>query len=141
MKSRSGIFKRFKGFRVQGFKNRGSRIENGACLPPRSGRQGWRRNAIFYLRSSILALLISLSFDLSSASAQEPFYKGKTIRIVVGLSAGGGYDRAARLISRHLGKYIPGNPDMIVQNMAGAGAVIAATHLYRGGETAGVTPP
>src|SRR3989304_8387968 len=131
MKSRSGIFKRFKGFRVQGFKNRGSRIENG----------GWRRNAIFYLRSSILALLISLSFDLSSASAQEPFYKGKTIRIVVGLSAGGGYDRAARIISRHLGKYIPGNPDMIVQNMAGAGAVIAATHLYRGGETAGVTPP
>ena len=139
MKSRSGIFKRFKGFRVQGFKNRGSRIENGACLPPRSGRQGWRRNAIFYLRSSILALLISLSFDLSSASAQEPFYKGKTIRIVVGLSAGGGYDRAARLISRYMGKYIPGNPDMIVQNMPGAGAVIATNYVFGVAKPDGLT--
>src|SRR3990167_6513370 len=129
MKSRSGIFKRFKGFRIQGFKNRGSRIENG----------GWRRNAIFYLRSSILALLISLSFDLSSASAQEPFYKGKTIRIVVGLSAGGGYDRAARLISRYMGKYIPGNPDMIVQNMPGAGAVIATNYVFGVAKPDGLT--
>lgn len=129
MKSRSGIFKRFKGFRVQGFKNRGSRIEN----------RGWRRNAIFYLRSSILALLIPLSFDLSSASAQEPFYKGKTIRIIVGLSAGGGYDRAARIISRHLGKYIPGNPDIIVQNMAGAGSVIAANYVYGVAKPDGLT--
>lgn len=80
-----------------------------------------------------LFIPLSLYFNLStvtSASAQEPFYKGKTIRIVVGLSAGGGYDRAARIISRHLGKYIPGNPEVIVQNMPGAGSVIAANYVY-----------
>jgi tripartite-type tricarboxylate transporter receptor subunit TctC len=82
--------------------------------------------------------LIPLSFDLS-AFAQEPFYKGKTIRIVVGLSAGGGYDRAARLISRYMGKYIPGNPDIIVQNMPGAGAVIATNYVFGVAKPDGLT--
>jgi len=69
----------------------------------------------------------------------EPFYRGKTIRIVVGLSAGGGYDRAARILSRHMGKYIPGNPDMIVQNMPGAGSVIAANYVYGVAKPDGLT--
>src|SRR3989338_673303 len=81
-----------------------------------------------------LSLLLSLVWNLASTpnlqAQAEPFYKGKTIRIVVGLSAVGGYDRAARLISRYIGKYIPGNPDMIVQNMPGAGAVIATNYVF-----------
>jgi tripartite-type tricarboxylate transporter receptor subunit TctC len=60
--------------------------------------------------------------------SQEPFYKGATIRIVVGASPGGGFDTYSRVIARHLGKHIPGNPSVIVQNMPGAGTLIAAKH-------------
>lgn len=58
------------------------------------------------------------------------FYSGKTVRIVVGFSAGGGYDQYSRVIARHLSKYIPGNPAVIVDNMAGAGSIIAANHTF-----------
>jgi tripartite-type tricarboxylate transporter receptor subunit TctC len=71
--------------------------------------------------------------------AQEPFFKGKQIRIVVGLSSGGGYDRAARLIARHMGKYIPGNPDLVVQNMPGAGSVTAANYVWGVAKPDGLT--
>jgi len=62
--------------------------------------------------------------------AVADFYRGKTVRIIVGFSAGGGYDAYSRVIGRHLGKYIPGNPAIIVDNMAGAGSIIAANHVY-----------
>lgn len=62
--------------------------------------------------------------------AVAEFYRGKTVRIVVGFSAGGGYDQYSRLIGRHLSKYIPGNPAVIVDNMPGVGSIIAANHLY-----------
>jgi tripartite-type tricarboxylate transporter receptor subunit TctC len=58
------------------------------------------------------------------------FYRGKTVRIVVGFSAGGGYDQYSRVIARHLSKYIPGNPAVIVDNMPGVGSIIAANHLF-----------
>jgi len=58
------------------------------------------------------------------------FYRGKTLRIVVGFSAGGGYDQYSRLIARHLAKFIPGNPNVLVDNMAGAGSIIAANHTF-----------
>ena len=61
----------------------------------------------------------------ATASAQE-FYKGKTIVLIVGTAAGGGFDTYSRMIARHLGKYLPGNPNTIVQNMPGAGQLIAA---------------
>ena len=61
----------------------------------------------------------------------EPFYKGKTIRIVVGSTAGGFYDRWARLFARYMGKHIPGQPEIIVQIMAGAGSVIATNHVTK----------
>jgi tripartite-type tricarboxylate transporter receptor subunit TctC len=67
------------------------------------------------------------------ASAQETpaqFYKGKQITVIVGSSAGGGYDIYARLLSRHMPKHIPGNPAMVVTNMAGAGSNAAAAHLF-----------
>ena len=58
------------------------------------------------------------------------FYKGRQINVIVGSSAGGGYDIYARLLSRHMPKYIPGNPAMVVSNMAGAGSNAAAAHIY-----------
>jgi tripartite-type tricarboxylate transporter receptor subunit TctC len=62
--------------------------------------------------------------------AVADFYRGKTVRIIVGFSAGGGYDQYSRVIARHLSKHIPGNPAVIVENMAGAGSIIAANHTY-----------
>jgi tripartite-type tricarboxylate transporter receptor subunit TctC len=68
----------------------------------------------------------------SGASAQsvEEFYKGKTFTIVVGSDVGGGYDTNARLLSRHIGRFIPGNPTVIVQNRPGAGSITAANYIY-----------
>jgi tripartite-type tricarboxylate transporter receptor subunit TctC len=74
-----------------------------------------------------------------SAAAQEAFYKGKTIRLVVGLAPGGGYDLYSRVIGRHMGKHIPGNPTIVVENMAGAGSVIAANHMYKAAKPDGLT--
>ncbi len=84
----------------------------------------------------VLALSIGLA---SSASAQEPFYKGKTIRIIVGVSPGGGYDTYSRFIARHMSKHIPGNPTIIVENMPGAASLIAANHLYKVAKPDGLT--
>ena len=64
------------------------------------------------------------------AAADRDFYQGKTIQVVVGFDAGGGYDAYARLMARHLSRHIPGNPTVIVQNMPGAGTRIAANYLY-----------
>ena len=62
-------------------------------------------------------------------SAQDSFYKGKTVTIVVGYSAGGGYDQYARLMARHLGNHIPRNPTVIVQNMPGAASMTSVRYL------------
>jgi tripartite-type tricarboxylate transporter receptor subunit TctC len=67
---------------------------------------------------------------LQSASAQENFFAGKTIRIIVGTGSGGGYDGAARLTARYLGKYISGNPSFVVENMPGASGIKATNFLY-----------
>jgi tripartite-type tricarboxylate transporter receptor subunit TctC len=71
--------------------------------------------------------------------AQAPFYEGKTIRIVVGLPAGDAYDLYARMLAAHMGKYIPGNPNIIVQNMPGASTMITANHVYNIGKPDGLT--
>ncbi|PYM91854.1 MAG: hypothetical protein DME08_21610 [Candidatus Rokuibacteriota bacterium] len=73
----------------------------------------------------VVAVAVLASAGVDFARAQS-FYEGKTVRINVGFAAGGGYDTYARLISRHLGKHIPGNPTLIVDNMPGAGSLIAA---------------
>lgn len=66
---------------------------------------------------------------LTTAGANE-FYKGKTIRFVVGLAPSGGYDLSARMIGPHMGKYIPGNPAIVIENMTGAVSLIAANYTY-----------
>ena len=78
----------------------------------------------------LLSLQPFISFTLKPVFAQTPFYQGKQIRFIVGYLAGDMHDLGARAYSRHMGKYIPGNPDFIVQNMPGAGSMIAANHIY-----------
>src|SRR5688500_1166673 len=80
----------------------------------------------------IAAFLVSLALAAfpAKADAVSDFYKGKTVTVIVGYGTGGGYDVFARLLARHLGKYIPGNPSVIVQNMPGAGSMRAVNALY-----------
>ena len=78
----------------------------------------------------ILLLIFCLFGHSGELYAQSPFYQGKTIRLVIGSSAGGGYDQWARLAARYLGKHIPGNPEVVPQNMPGAGGVVAANYVY-----------
>ena len=87
----------------------------------------------------ILAIVIGFLAGVGAASAQEPYYKGKTIRIIVGFSAGGGYDTYSRLLARHMTKQIPGNPTIAVENMPGAGSLISANHLYKVAKPDGLT--
>jgi tripartite-type tricarboxylate transporter receptor subunit TctC len=78
-----------------------------------------------------LAVVASLS-PASSATAQSvaEFYSGRQISLTVGSTPGGGYDTQARLVARHLGKHIPGNPTIVVQNMPAAGSLAATNHMY-----------
>jgi tripartite-type tricarboxylate transporter receptor subunit TctC len=93
-----------------------------------------------FRRIACLGLLLALGLVFAgSVSAQESFFKGKTIRIIVGFSAGGGYDTYARTIARHMGRHIPGNPVIVVENMAGAGSLISANHLYKAARPDGLT--
>ncbi len=71
--------------------------------------------------------------------AAETFYRGKTVRIIVGYDPGGGFDQIARLIQRHLSRLLPGNPTVIVENMPGAGSRVAANYLYRTAAPDGLT--
>jgi tripartite-type tricarboxylate transporter receptor subunit TctC len=75
----------------------------------------------------------------SKLAVSDDFYKGKTIRFIVGFSAGGGYDSYTRTVARHIGKHIPGNPATVVENMEGAGSILAANHMYHKVEPDGLT--
>jgi tripartite-type tricarboxylate transporter receptor subunit TctC len=66
----------------------------------------------------------------AQAATPAEFYKGRTISVIIGYSAGGGYDLYARVLSQHMGKHIPGNPNVIPQNMPGAGSIKAANYVY-----------
>jgi len=88
----------------------------------------------------LTALGIAASlFSISPQASAQDFYKGKTIRIVVGGSAGGGYDTYSRTLARHWGKHIPGNPSFVVDNMPGAGSIISANHVYKVSKPDGLT--
>jgi len=84
-------------------------------------------------------VILSLFLIAAPASAQDGFYRGKTVRIIVGASAGGGYDTYSRTIARHIGKHIPGNPTFVVENMPGAGFLISANYMYKVAKPDGLT--
>jgi tripartite-type tricarboxylate transporter receptor subunit TctC len=91
-------------------------------------RRAFHRMLVFFL---FVTLQLFILLNVSSVHAQsESFYKGKQIRIVTGATAGGFYDRWARLLARTMPKYIPGQPDIIVQNMPGGGSLVAANYVY-----------
>lgn len=89
--------------------------------------------------SSLMVTIAWIILVSQISFAAAPVYEGKTIRIIVGYSAGGGYDSLARMLSRHMGKYIPGHPTIIVENMTGAGSLLAANHIYRLAKPDGLT--
>jgi tripartite-type tricarboxylate transporter receptor subunit TctC len=91
------------------------------------------------LFSAITAGLLCVPFLSAALFAQEPFYKGKTIRMVVATSAGGGFDAYSRTIARYMGKHVPGQPSIVVENMPGAGHMIGANHVYRLAKADGLT--
>ena len=93
----------------------------------------------FSIVSLVLTGTLLFAWACEPAFAQEPFYKGKTVRIIVGFAAGGGFDAYARSLSRHMGKHIPGSPTLIVENMTGAGSLVAANYLYKVAKPDGLT--
>lgn len=82
------------------------------------------------MRTRFWLLAISCWFSLHGLLRADDFYKGKTVRIIVGGSAGGGFDTYSRVMARHMGKHIPGHPAILVENMTGAGTLIAAKYLH-----------
>jgi tripartite-type tricarboxylate transporter receptor subunit TctC len=91
------------------------------------------------MKRVLCALAVFTLLSVSRGDAQDSFYKGKTITILAGTGAGNVYDIFARMFARHMSKHIPGNPDIIVQNMAGAASMIAANHLYNVSKPDGLT--
>ena len=80
-----------------------------------------------WLLPATIAALVLLAIPRAPA---DEFYKGKTLTFVVGFSAGGGFDTYTRLIARHFGKHVPGNPTVVVENRTGAGSLIAANYIF-----------
>src|SRR5581483_5849002 len=77
----------------------------------------------------IIALVL-VGASAAQAATPAQFYKGRTIPVIIGYSAGGGYDLYARVLAEHMGRHIPGNPTLIPQNMPGAGSIRAALYLF-----------
>jgi tripartite-type tricarboxylate transporter receptor subunit TctC len=91
------------------------------------------------LAAAVLILLGIFIFADARVNAQTTFYDGKAIRMIVGFTPGGGYDAYTRTIGRHMGKHIPGNPAIIVENMPGAGSMISANYVFKAAKPDGLT--
>lgn len=83
-----------------------------------------------FLAASVAGMIATLPLAARAQSGAE-FYRGKTVTLLIGSAPGGGYDAMGRAVSRHIGKHIPGNPTVIVQNMSGAGGIIPTNHLFK----------
>src|SRR3984893_12633238 len=77
-----------------------------------------------------LAVILAAVASPAHADSAEDFYKGRTITVLVGYSPGGSYDSAGRVLARYMGRYIPGNPSLVPQNMPGAGTLNLVNYLY-----------
>src|SRR6266508_448172 len=87
----------------------------------------------------IVALTLAFIDASADVTRADNFYNGKTIRFIVGYAPGGGYDTYTRAIARHIGKRIPGNPSAVVENMEGAGSLLAANYMFNKAEPDGLT--
>src|SRR5262245_28734892 len=99
-----------------------------------SGYLAWRQHMRLPLLNRppcwLLATGIVLSTTPALAQSAADFYRGKTVTMIVSSASGGGYDTLSRVLAAHLSRHIPGNPQVIVRNMAGAGGIVATNHLY-----------
>jgi tripartite-type tricarboxylate transporter receptor subunit TctC len=89
-----------------------------------------RRVSMCAMWASAAALAATLATQAARSAGVEDFYRGKTVFLLIGYSVGGGYDAYGRLVARHFGKHLPGNPNVVPQNMSGAGSLKAANYLY-----------
>ena len=97
---------------------------------------------MIFMKKTLCCVSLMFGFVLLSKAthaASDEFFKGKAIRLVVGNSVGGAQDDWARFVAQYMGKQIPGNPDIVVQNMPGAGTVIAANYIYNVAKPDGLT--
>ncbi len=95
----------------------------------------WRRSVAAFALGVSVTCLASHTFAQSAAD----FYKGKTLTLIVSSTPGGGYDTITRIVSQHLAKHMPGSPHIVVQNMPGAGGVVAANTMYAVTERTGLS--
>jgi tripartite-type tricarboxylate transporter receptor subunit TctC len=91
------------------------------------------------MKTVVIFMLGFVLAGILPAHAAQPFYDGKTLTIIVGYPPGGGYAAYAQVLSKYLGKHIPGNPTVIVQHMPGGGSIVAANHLYNRAKPDGLT--
>ena len=91
------------------------------------------------MMTRIMLAMAAFWLVVPSSVYADDFYKGKTVRVIVGGSAGGGFDTYSRVMARHMGKHIPGNPALLVENMTGAGTLIAAKYLHSNAKPDGLT--
>jgi tripartite-type tricarboxylate transporter receptor subunit TctC len=94
---------------------------------------------VFYPTAVLLVAMLTLAGPVQAQNATAEFYRGKQIRIIVASAPGGGFDLYARYLARHLGKHVPGQPGVIVQNMPGAGGLAASNHLHTRADKDGLT--
>src|SRR5687767_12985350 len=90
--------------------------------------QRWEVAMVVRLALGFLTVLLGTS--IGTAQPVADFYRGKTIQLLIGFTAGGNYDYSGRLLARHIGRHIPGNPNVVPQNMPGAGSLRLANVLY-----------
>ena len=95
------------------------------------------RTTFFYFLLAALCVALTATFPMTLRA--DDFYKGKSIRFIVGYAPGGGYDTYTRAIARHIGKFIPGNPATVVENMEGAGSLLAANYMFNKADADGLT--
>jgi Tripartite tricarboxylate transporter family receptor len=98
-------------------------------LPPMNPLSLQARAAVRFGQQFLLLFVLMVAAIPALAAEPPVSYRGKTVRIIVGAAAGGGFDAYARLLGAHLGRELPGTPSVIVQNMAGAGSLVAANHI------------
>lgn len=96
-------------------------------------------NFCYRLLLACVVFVLCFVFAVLELTAQAEFYKGKTVSIMVAYPAGGAYDTYSRILARHIGKHIPGNPTIIVENKTGAGGIVAVNFLYNRTKPDGLT--
>jgi tripartite-type tricarboxylate transporter receptor subunit TctC len=102
-------------------------------------RRNWEPPSVILKTVAVITLFFAQLIAGSHPARSQDFYRAKTIKFIVGATPGGSLDNYTRLISRRLGTHVPGNPSVIVQNMPGAGSLIAANYLYNVAQPDGLT--